>query len=127
VGELTRLEISLKRTKATLAGITKLANPFKPLSLVAYPGCMSGKSYDPLWTLFLNVCEDCGEKTALAHLNKADQKISKDRLTKEGKTDWWKPDYVWQGILAAIMGLEQVKGFNPTINGVIGNEPPPCE
>jgi hypothetical protein len=66
-------------------------------------------------------------KTALAHLNKADQKIFKDRLTKEGKTDWWKPDYVWQGILAAIMGLEQVKGFNPTINGVIGNEPPPCE
>jgi hypothetical protein len=124
IGNLTRLELSLKRTKKSLAGISVLPNPFKPLSLVAYPGCLSSKNYNPLWTLFLNACQDHGYKAALAHFNKADKAIYAHRLKHEGKSEWWKPDVVWKGLQDAMEELKNVKGYSPKTFGVIGLEPP---
>jgi hypothetical protein len=122
-GNLTRLELSLKKTKITLAEIAVSPNPFKPLSLVAYPGCLSLKNYNPLWTLFLNVCQDHGGKAALAHFNKNDKDVYSYRLKHEGKSDWWKPGILWEGIQEAIEGLKIIKGNTPKISGVIGGEP----
>jgi hypothetical protein len=121
-GYLTRIEIQLNRTNTNLKGILTLPNPFKPLSLVAYPGSMSPKNYDPMWTLFLAACQDHGRKTALTHFNAADKKKYKARLENEGKSDWWKPVEVWKGLPAVIDSILSVKGYGPKFN-CVGQEP----
>jgi len=119
VEHLTRVEIQLKRTNKNLKGILTLPNPFKPLSLVAYPGCMSPKNYDPLWTLFLAACQDHGRKAALTHFETADAKKFKARLENEGKSDWWNPVDVWKGLPEVIDSILTVKGYGPKIDCIL--------
>lgn len=121
-GHLTRIEIQLNRTNKNLAGILTFPNPFKPLLLVAYPGSMSPKNYDPMWTLFLAACQDHGRKAALTHFSAADKKHYKARLENEGKSDWWKPEELWKGLPAVIDSILNVKGYGPKVN-CIGQEP----
>jgi hypothetical protein len=123
VGKLTRLEMSIKKTNKTLDNILVLPNPLKHLTLVAYPGSMTSKSYDPSWSLFLSVCEDRGVKAALDHFNPIDKAVYALRLKQEGKSEWWQPEIVWQGLQEAIEGLKIVKGNTPCTQVVIGNEP----
>lgn len=116
--ELTRLELRIKDTKKRLDEILQLPNPFKPLSLIAFPGSMSPKNYDPLWLLFLSVCEDRGVKSALEHFNSSDKKAYALRLQQEGKKEWWQPDLVWEGIKKAITALYNVKGYTPLLQPI---------
>lgn len=111
--KILRIEHRFLKLNCTLKGVATLPNPFQDLSLVAYPGSKSTKAYDPLWTLFLSACRFEGVETAFTHLNDEDQENFRKRLKADGRTDWWKPETVWQGLPSAIDSIVNVKGYTP--------------
>lgn len=110
-----RIEIRLCNTSRTINELLTLPNPFKGLQLSAYPEPMTMESYDSLWTLFLSACRFEGVKNALLHFNEHDREFYKKRLITEGKTNWWKPEKVWQELPAALKVVTDVKGYHPTL------------
>jgi hypothetical protein len=53
--------------------------------------------------------------TALKHLDEEQQDAFKKRLGIEGRTDWWKPETVWQGLPNAINAIVKVKAYTPSL------------
>ena len=103
--KLLRVELRLLETGYTLKEMEAFSNPFKGLTLVAFPGSKSKAYYDPTWTLFLSVCQDKGIPGALAHFDAGDMKEYKKRIDAEGRTDWWNPEDVWSGLPAAMKAI----------------------
>lgn len=100
--KLLRVEYRHLKSYCTLQEHETLNNPFVDLTLFAFPELKSEKRYDPLWTLFLATCRYKGVKNALSHFNEDDKSIYLKRLKAEGKTDWWNPKKIWDGLPAAI-------------------------
>ncbi|WP_183360563.1 hypothetical protein [Geomonas limicola] len=113
--KIFRIEHRFFKLGCTLKDVASLPNPFTDLTLIAYPGSKSTKSQDPLWTLFLSACRFEGVPTALNHLNAERQEEFKKRLDTEGRSDWWKPEAVWQGLPLAINKIISVKGYLPSL------------
>jgi hypothetical protein len=110
-----RIEYKLK-SSCTLQEIYAVSNPFLHLTMIAiYPGYKSEETYDPQWTLFLSACRFEGKEKALSHLNSQDRVQYVKRLKLVGRTDWWKPEEVWQGLPNAISLITNVKGYNPPL------------
>lgn len=116
--KMLRIEIKLTNTKCTLKDMELLPNPFLGLTLTAYPEAKSMKTYDPLWSLFLSACRYEGVDNALLHFNEQDQETYKKRLITEGRTEWWDPVKVWQGLSSAISIITNVKGFTPSLQTI---------
>lgn len=111
--KLLRVEMRLMKLKSSLMELVGLENPLKELSLIAFPGVLSADAYDPTWKLFLRVCDNEGTAAALSYLSSEDKKHFEERLKKEGRTDWWKPEKIWLGFPAAIEKVLGAKGFSP--------------
>lgn len=107
-----RIEHRFRKLGCTLTDVANLPNPFLDLGLIAYAGSKSAEEYNPLWTLFLCACRFGGVEAALKHLSPHHQDIYKERLHKEGRTDWWEPGKVWDGVSAAISAIINVKGYS---------------
>jgi hypothetical protein len=116
--KLLRIEIRYMKTGCTIKAIEGIKNPFQNLTLIAFPGALSAKTYDPTWTLFLRVCDNEGIASALAHFNLEDREKFIKRLDTEGRKDWWKPEQIWQGLPAAIKKITDVQGYGPKIQTV---------
>lgn len=111
--KLLRIEFRLQNSNSTLKELEALPNPFEGLSLTAYPESKSMKNYAPLWSLFLSACRFEGITKALQHLNEQDRKHYQSRLKKEGKTEWWRPVKVWEGLPDALKVITHAKGYTP--------------
>ncbi|GFO58752.1 hypothetical protein GMST_10770 [Geomonas silvestris] len=109
-----RIEQRLLKLNCTLNAVASLPNPFTDLTLIAYPGAKLTDAYSPLWTLFLSACRFEGVNAALQHLSPEHQEEFKRRLHKEGRSDWWKPGKVWEGVSAAIKVILTVKSNSPS-------------
>lgn len=79
----------------------------------------SMQHYDPMWTLFFSACCFEGVKNALLHFNEQDRKHYQQRLIATGKSDWWKPEEVWQGLPEALSYITNVKGNHPIFNSIV--------
>jgi hypothetical protein len=114
--KLLRVEYRHLKSYCTLQEHETLKNPFVDLTLIAFPELKSEKQYDPLWTLFLVTCRYKGVKNALSYFNENDKAIYLKRLKAEGKTDWWNPKKIWEGLPAAIASLMNVKSSAPSLS-----------
>lgn len=108
-----RVEYKTTNTSKTMKELEKLKCPFESLFLTAYPNPKTAKEYDPMWSLFLSVCRFEGIANALLHLSEHDQAIFHKRLLTEGRSDWWKPAKIWDGLPAALKVITQAKGYHP--------------
>lgn len=121
IEDTVRLEMQLSPINTTLTQVPALPNPFKPLSITAFPGSMSNLplfKYDPLWRLFLICCKDHGLEYALSHFRGPDKEKIMARFNEEGKTDWYNPDAIWAGLNAAIEAVLSVKGYTPQVQPI---------
>jgi len=109
----TRIEYMLRKPDLDLKKMTSLPNPFSDLQLIAYPGANGDKVYNPTWQLFLSACRFEGVEKALAYFSEADRVHYKTRLLTEGRSEWWKPEQIWQGLAAAINTIMTPKGYAP--------------
>lgn len=110
--KLLRVEMRLLKLGKSLKELVGLENPLKDLTLIAFPGVLSAAAYDLTWKLFLRVCDNEGTAAALSYLSSEDKKLFEERLKKEGRTDWWKPEKIWLGFPATIDKVLNVKGFS---------------
>jgi hypothetical protein len=116
--KVLRIEFRLMKTNMTLKELEALENPFLNLSLTAYLPSNLSKQYDPIWPLFLCSCRYEGVEKALLYFNDEDREHYKNRLKTDGKTDWWDPAKIWQGLPAALKLVTHPKGNNPSLQTI---------
>lgn len=112
--KVLRIEFRLMKTNTTLKELEALENPFLNLTLTAYLPSNLSTPYSPTWPLFLCSCRYEGVEKSLSYFNDEDREHYKNRLKTEGKTDWWKPAKVWEGLPSAINVITNAKGNNPS-------------
>lgn len=99
--DLTRIEFRHRPSDLLLLkDVLSMKNPFNTLKLIAYPKAMS--SNDSTFKLLLALSRFQGMNQALLNIEKHHRPKYNKMLMECGKTNWFKPDTIWESFSSAV-------------------------